>query len=104
MRLLLDVLLPPRCAACAQPTTSGLCSSCASAAALLTLPDRGFEQLGEGTAALGAFAYDGVVADAVRGMKVAGRHAAAAPLGALLRDRLPLPAGWPVTWIPSTRS
>lgn len=102
MRLLLETLLPPRCAACAAPA-SGLCSACATAAELLVLPDRGFEELGEGTAALGAFAYDGVIADAVRGMKVAGRHAAAAPLGALLRQRLPLPAGWPVTWVPSTR-
>ncbi|CAN5693850.1 MAG: ComF family protein [Euzebyaceae bacterium] len=102
MRLLLETLLPLRCAACAAPA-SGLCSACAPAAALLALPDRGFEELGAGTAALGAFAYDGVIADAVRGMKVAGRHAAAPPLGALLRQRLPLPAGWPVTWVPSTR-
>lgn len=100
---MLDALLPPRCAACAQPTAFGLCASCAAAAALLALPDRGFEVLGTGTAALGAFAYDGVIADAVRGMKVAGRYCAAAPLGALLRVRLPLPVGWPVTWVPSTR-
>jgi len=103
MRLLLDALLPPRCAACARPTAAGLCPSCAEAAALLALPDRGFEVLGAGTVALGAFAYDGVVADAVRGMKVAGRYAAAPALGALLRERLPLPIGWPVTWVPSTR-
>jgi predicted amidophosphoribosyltransferase len=53
-------------------------------------------------AGVGLYAYDGVVRDAVRGMKLSGRHAAAASLGHELRGLPAVPADWPVTWVPST--
>lgn len=109
MGLLLDVLVPPRCAACAGITAAGLCEACTRAAALLALPGRGWTQLDDRVGAVACFAYQGVIRDAIHGMKIAGRHAAAQPLGALLRARLeqavaPLDAsGWTVTWVPSTK-
>ena len=109
MGLLLDVLVPPRCAACAGITTVGLCKACARAAALLALPGRGWTQLDDRVGAVACFAYQGVIRDAVHGMKIAGRHAAARPLSSLLRRRLeqavaPVDAsGWTITWVPSTK-
>lgn len=85
------------------PHAGGLCGGCRAAADIHLLPDLGWVRLAEGIAAIGLFAYAGVVRDAVHGLKVAGRHAAAWPLGVLLRGRLPLPAGWPLTWVPSSR-
>ncbi len=100
---LLEAALPLRCAACARPAPRGLCRRCALAAERLVLPDAGWEELDPGVGAIGLFAYAGLAAEAVRGLKLGGRHAGAEPLGALLRRRLPPPAGWPVTWVPSTR-
>ena len=103
MVVVLAALLPPRCAACAAPAERGLCPPCADGAERLVLPRRGWARLGAWVGAVGLFAYDGVVRDAVRGMKVAGRHAAAESLGRLLRARLGLDTlGWPVTWVPSS--
>ncbi len=59
---------------------------------------------------MGVYAYAGVIRDALQGVKVAGRHACASGLGALMRARL-TPAlavggdAWTpasVTWVPST--
>lgn len=53
-------------------------------------------------AAVGVYAYAGVVRDAVRGMKIAGRFAAARHLGASVRT-LPGPTSdCTLTWVPST--
>jgi predicted amidophosphoribosyltransferase len=103
VRLLLDAVLPLRCAACGRPADAGLCSGCMAAAGDLVLPDGGWCELGAGVAAAGLFAYDGVVAEAVRGMKLGGRSAAGRPLGAVLRAALPPPPGWAVTWVPASR-
>ena len=54
-------------------------------------------------AAVGVYAYDGVIRDAVRGMKMGGRHAAARPLGAAVRAVAAEVASWPITWVPSSR-
>jgi predicted amidophosphoribosyltransferase len=89
---------------------AALCPPCLADAGRLVLPDLGFRWLDDGVAAVGVFAYSGVVRDALRGVKAGGRHAAAAGLGRLLRARLAptLAAGGPrwtgaaVTWVPST--
>lgn len=104
MPSLLDLLIPLRCAACSRPAPQGMCEPCQAAAAKLLLPASAIEVLSPGVAAVGVYAYDGVVRDAVRGMKAAGRHAAAAPLGSLLRARAGEAAGWTITWVPSTRA
>lgn len=53
--------------------------------------------------AVGAYAYEGVIRNAVHGMKIAGRWAAARHLGARVRGLPGVPRDWPVTWVPSTR-
>ena len=97
---LLDALIPLRCAACAAVAPEGLCRSCRGAADLLRLRTS-VEMLLPAVAAVGVYAYDGVVRDAVHGMKLAGRFAAARPLGTLVRERTGV--DWPLTWVPSTR-
>ncbi|HEV2785398.1 MAG TPA: hypothetical protein VGV67_03340 [Solirubrobacteraceae bacterium] len=99
---MLNALIPLRCAACARPTREGLCQVCAAAAEALRLPARAVAILTPQVAAVGVFAYDGVVRDAVRGMKLSGRFAAAAPLGERVLQRAGLAATWPVTWVPSS--
>lgn len=101
-----DLLLPPRCPACGQPASAGLCVTCRAAAGALALGDHGRAVLADGVVAVGAFAYAGVIAAAVRSVKAGGRHAAMSGLGALMWERLGLPAparaSWAVTWVPST--
>jgi predicted amidophosphoribosyltransferase len=105
--LVLDLLIPQRCAACARPAR-GLCRLCVRAAADLRCPDGAPERLAPGVLALAPFSYDGVVARAIRSVKTPGRHAAAVGLGDLLwaemMPRLGPAAGWPRTWVPSTRA
>lgn len=101
MKRLVELLLPERCAACAAPA-AGLCARCHEDADGLRLPSGGFTTLAPGIAAVGVYAYTGVVRDAVRGIKVAGRFAAAEHLAPLLRALPGIPPGWPVTWVPST--
>lgn len=102
MGLVLDAVLPVRCAACAEPGF-GWCRVCAAAAEGLRLTGGGAVLLTPAVAAVGVYAYDGVVRDAVRGMKLSGRSAAAADLGCEIRALAVIPAGWQVTWVPSTR-
>jgi predicted amidophosphoribosyltransferase len=101
----LDLLLPERCAACGHPGR-GLCRACLRAAAELRLVDGAPAHLGPGVLALAPFAYEGVIARAIRSVKTPGRHAAAAWLGELLwaevTPRLGVAAVWPRTWVPST--
>lgn len=102
----LDLLLPRRCAGCRTPTPAALCPVCRTAADELALADLGRTELAEGVVAVGGYAYAGVVAEAVRAMKVRGQRRVAAELGVLMRSRLRLPGpreGVTVTWVPSTR-
>jgi predicted amidophosphoribosyltransferase len=100
-----DLLLPARCPACDAVATPVLCGGCAAELERLALPDLARTTLAEGVLAVGAYAYDGIAADIVRGVKAGERHAAATGLGHLLRARLNLPSPWqvPTTWVPSTR-
>ncbi len=104
---LLDLLLPERCAACGRPGR-GLCDRCRWSALPLLLADGWPRRLAPGVLALAAYRYDGVVADAIRSVKTPGRHGAAAGLGGLLWAAVGAPlgpaAGWPRTWVPSTRA
>jgi len=81
-----------------------LCAACGLRLAALALPDLGAHTLAEGVVAVGRYAYTGVAAEVVRGLKLAGRWAGAAALGEDLRRVLDLsPASrLPVTWVPST--
>lgn len=104
--VVLDLLLPPRCPACGVPSRDALCPGCLDAASKLALPGYGREVLNDDVVAIGAYAYDGVIRDAIRAMKASGQHASAAGMGALMRRQLDLPAmrrGWAVTWVPSSR-
>lgn len=100
-----DLLLPHRCAACGR-SGRGLCRACLCAAAGLRLADGAAVELAPGVLALAPFAYDGVVADAIRSVKTPGRSAPATWLGALLwaeiTPHIGIASGWPRTWIPST--
>lgn len=101
----LELLVPRRCAGCRFPSPAALCPACRDAAEPFALADLGREELAEGVLAVACYAYAGVVAEAVRGMKVRGQRRVAAELGTLLRSRLRLPGpaeGVSVTWVPST--
>ena len=99
---LVDAVVPRRCAACGAPAL-GLCDVCAALAGALRLPPSRYDLLADRVAAVGVYAYDGVVRDAVRGMKIAGRFAAAVHLAATVRRHPAVPEHWAVTWVPSTR-
>lgn len=107
MDAIADLLLPVRCPACprpACPAPAALCARCDAAATTLALPDLGAAELADGVIAVGGYAYAGVVRDAIRGMKVGGRWAAAPELGRRVLARVgPLPPAAAVTWVPSTR-
>lgn len=98
-----DLLLPVRCPACGSPAAPLLCGNCAPRLAASALEDLAATELAEGVVAVGAYAYDGVVRDVVRGMKAGGRWAAAPGLGAELRRRVGVDGIAPRTWVPSTR-
>lgn len=95
------LLVPQRCAACAAPA-EGLCGRCDAEAEALRLPGGGFTSLGPHVAAVGAYAYGGVIRDAVRGMKIAGRSGAAPALGRRTLALAGVDPAWTVTWVPST--
>lgn len=101
-RLVADLLVPPRCLGCRTAVDTALCGACRRAAEALALPDLGRTVLAPGVLALGGYAYDGVVRDALVTLKVGGAVGHGAGLGVLLRERIPLPAGVAVTWLPST--
>jgi predicted amidophosphoribosyltransferase len=104
--VLLDLLLPYRCPGCRRATATALCAACTGAAEALVLPDRGLTQLAAGVQAVGLYAYDGVVRDAIRAMKAGGCHGAARRLGAELHSRLGMPPPSPwlgITWVPASR-
>lgn len=114
---LLDLLYPPRCAGCAEP--SGGAPFCATCQEALEPVPAGCSRCGlpgpEATcgcclahppafaAILAGGLYGGPLADAVRSLKYAGRPAAARPLGAWLAGRVALPAGAAVVAVPLGR-
>lgn len=102
----LDLLIPHTCAVCGEVTREGLCEVCADGLPDLALPSDAAATLAPGIVAVGAYAYEGVIRKAIHSMKIGGRHAAARPLGRLLRFELGLPepsaAPWEVAWVPST--
>jgi predicted amidophosphoribosyltransferase len=102
----LDLVIPPTCAACGEVSRDAFCPDCAGELADLGLAHHGFLELAPGICAVGAYAYEGVVREAVHAVKIGGQHASAAALGELMRFELGLPdparAPWPVTWVPST--
>ncbi len=80
VRGLLDLVAPPRCAACDEeldPGGAGFCEACAP----LLEPLTGAE------ASVAAYRYGGPLADAIRRFKYGGRSELAAPLGRLLVER-----------------
>lgn len=101
-RAVADLVLPVRCPACGAPGAPVLCAPCGHLLAALALPDLGLAPLAGGVVAIGAYAYTGVAAQVVRGLKLGGRWAGAAALGEDLRRGLALPPRVPVTWVPST--
>ena len=103
VKRLVDLLIPPRCAACSEPA-EGLCAACGAEAAPLQLPGGGFTQMTSQIAAVGVYAYAGVVRDAIRGMKIAGRFAAARHLAPAILTLPGVVPGWSVTWVPSTHT
>lgn len=107
LRLLLDLLLPPACAACGETAAHGLCPACGSQLPELALADHGAAELAPDVRAVGAYAYAGAIAAGVKGVKTPGRHGPAVALGRLMRYELDLPeprdGRWTVTWVPSTR-
>ena len=79
-----------------------MCPRCADEAEALRLAPAPPELLAERVAAVGVYAYDGVVTRAIRGMKISGRWAAARHLSAPVIGHPAVPRTWPVTWVPST--
>jgi ComF family protein len=114
---LLDLLYPPRCPACAEPSGGApFCSGCADALEPtppgclrcgLPGPD---PTCGACLAAPPAFdavlaggLYGGPLADAIRALKYGGRPAAARPLGGWLALQVALPRGAAVVAVPLSR-
>lgn len=73
---LLDLLAPPRCAACDAVLEAGACGFCDACTVLLE-PD---------PLRVGAFLYGGPLADAIRRFKYGAQPELSRPLGALLAD------------------
>jgi predicted amidophosphoribosyltransferase len=106
MGVLVDFLVPPRCASCDASVVAPrvpFCPRCLAEVRRLELPVRGRDQLAETVLAVGVYQYAGPVAAAVRAIKAGGRHAAAGGLAELMHARLGLPTGVPMTWVPSSR-
>jgi predicted amidophosphoribosyltransferase len=104
LRHVLDLLLPPRCPACATPCSSVWCPRCRVELASLALPGGWPADLAEGVRAVGAYAYTGAVRDTVVSVKVRGHHEVLPAMGAVMRSRLnlrDLGSDVAVTWVPT---
>ena len=114
---ILDLVFPPRCAACGEPVEEGpFCPICADA--VEPVPS-GCSRCGlpgpdatcgaclahpptfDGARAAGLFG--GPLADAIHALKYRGRPVLARPLGAWLASRVPLPPGAAVVSVPLGR-
>jgi predicted amidophosphoribosyltransferase len=107
LRHVLDLLLPPRCPACATPCSRVWCARCRAEVAQLALPDGWPVDLDDGIRGIGAYAYAGPIRDTVVAVKVRGQHEVLPALGVLMRTRLRLvdmgpDVAW--TWVPTTPS
>ncbi|ABC80013.1 ComF family protein [Anaeromyxobacter dehalogenans] len=118
VRALLDLVYPPRCAACGEPVAEEpFCEVCAGAlepvppgCARCGAPGAG-PACGACLAAPPAFdavraggLFGGPLADAVHALKYGGRPDLARPLGAWLAARVPLPPGAAVVSVPLGRA
>jgi ComF family protein len=117
LRALLELVYPPRCAACGEAGTEPFCAGCAEA--ILPVPE-GCPRCGlpgppttcgaclaappafEAVRAGGLFG--GPLADAIHAFKYGGRPALARPLGAWLAARAPLPPLAVVVSVPLGRA
>jgi ComF family protein len=85
-RGLLDLVYPPRCLVCDEPDSDALCAECARAIRSAGSAAPLVEPVLDGVVAVGR--HEGVLREAVHGLKYGRRRALAAPLGALLAQRL----------------
>lgn len=114
---LLDLVYPPRCAACGAPSgPAAFCPLCEEALEPVPPGCRRCGLPGPDEVCGGCLAhppafdglqagglYGGPLGDAVRGLKYGGRAAAARPLGGWLAGRVRLPPGAAVVAIPLAR-
>lgn len=105
LRIVGDLLVPHRCLGCGMwRRAPGVCAACATDLVGLALGSDGHVQLAPEVRAVGAYAYDGVAAEAVRSIKVRGAWAGGPVLGVLARGRWRLPPPGPRlawTWVPA---
>jgi ComF family protein len=113
MQRLIDLVLPPRCAACAAPAGWPMCPGCTAQVAVITPP--WCERCGRPTeerrgscadcpprpvdAVRAPFLYEGPIARAIKGMKFSGWHAVAPHLAGAMAELTDL-RGDVVTWVP----
>ncbi|MGH2691696.1 MAG: double zinc ribbon domain-containing protein [Actinomycetota bacterium] len=114
---LLDVVFPPRCAACDAPGAWPLCRPCAKGVGVITPPwcercGRPWEEPLVSCAdcppaaidrARAPFLYEGPLADAIKAMKFAGAHALASHLAAAMAETIPGVDVEAITWVPLSR-
>ena len=116
---LLDLVFPPRCAACGEPPQAGtpFCALCAGAVDPVPGPCPRCGRPGSGARECGPCAlsppgfgrldaaalFGGPLADAVHALKYGGRPAVAGPLGAWMAARLPPAPGLAVVTVPLGR-
>jgi len=116
---LLDLLYPPRCAACGEPSPAGRDPFCPTCAEAIDPVPEGCDRCGlpgpdrrcghchaeppafDGVQAGGL--YGGPLADAIQALKYGGRPAVARPLGSWLAARVALPPGSLVVPVPLAR-
>src|SRR5690625_5271623 len=105
MGLLTDLVLPPQCVVCERREQGVWCGDCLLALSRLALPPEP-DELTPGVKAIGAYAYAGVVRDALLAVKTRARHDAVEHMAALMRVRLkppPTTANLAWTWVPTSR-
>jgi ComF family protein len=114
---LLDLVFPPRCAACDAAGAWPLCRACSGEVAVITPPwcercGRPSEETVSSCAdcppesinrARAPFLYDGGLARAIKAMKFAGVHGLAPHLAAAITEVIPHPRADVVTWVPLSR-
>jgi ComF family protein len=114
---LLDLVYPPRCAACRAPAAKAFCGVCAEALVPVPSPCARCGQPGGAPAcpacrsAPPAFEavhagglFGGPLAEAIHALKYEDRPAVARPLGAWLAAQVPLPPGAAVVSVPLGRA
>lgn len=95
MGALLDLLIPPRCLACATAGEEPLCAACA----IQLVPDDEGHELRDGVIAVAAYVYDDPIATAIKRVKTDALRSGARGLAGLLAPHLPR-AGTR-TWVPA---